>query len=161
MNTRTKPIQYAVVGLGTWGDLHLRVLGPDPRIQIAAVVDINPERAKAAAETYHVPAWYTSVDEMLADPAIEAVSVASPDFAHAPAALAVLRSGRHLLLEKPMATSVPECLEILQAAQKAGTTLMVDFHNRWSPPFFLARQRILAGELGKPRFCSFRLNDSI
>jgi predicted dehydrogenase len=161
MSHQRSPIEYAVVGLGTWGDLHLRVLSKDPRVHIAAVCDINPERARAAAETYQVPAWYTTIDDLLADLSIEAISVATPDFAHAPSALAVLQARRHLLLEKPMATTIPECLDILKAAQQSSKTLMIDFHNRWSPPFTIARQRIQAGEMGKLRYCYFRLNDTI
>ncbi len=161
MSRRTKPIGYGIIGAGIWGSLHIRTLGPDPRINLIALCDIDGDRARAVAKEYNIPKVFTSHEEMLADPEIEAVSVATPDFAHGPAALAVVRAGRHLLVEKPMAMSVQECLEINRAAVDSGVTIMVDMHTRWSPAYYAAYSTLRSGDVGELRYVYFRLNDSI
>ena len=82
MSTRTSPIGYAIIGAGIWGNLHLKTLSDDPRVKLVAICDINEERAKKVASEYNIPYHYTSFDEMLKNPEVEAVSVATPDFAH-------------------------------------------------------------------------------
>jgi predicted dehydrogenase len=161
MELRTKPIGYGIIGVGIWGELHARVLSEEPHVKLLAVCDINAGQARKVADKYHIPKIFTSYQEMLLDTEIEAVSIATPDFAHAQPALAVLQSKRHLLVEKPMATTVEESLAIVRAAQAAGVTLMVDFHNRWSPPFTTAYKSLREGQLGELEFVWFRLNDTI
>jgi predicted dehydrogenase len=157
---RTDPIGYGIIGVGTWGELHARTLSADPRVRLLAICDLNGERARTVAARYGVPKVYTSYEEMLADPEIEAASVATPDFAHAEPCLAVVGAGRHLLVEKPMATSSAECVEIITAARQTGVTVMVDFHNRWSPPFAQCYTSLRNGELGELKFVYFRLSDT-
>lgn len=161
MSIRTNPIGYAIIGIGTWGTLHLKVLSGDPRVNIVAVCDVNEETAKEAAADYNIPNYYTSYQEMLENPEIEAVSVTTPDFAHCEPALAVVKSGKNLLCEKPMATTLEESIEIIAAAKRAGVTMMVDFHNRWSPPFYITYENLRAGKLGGLKYAYFRLNDVI
>ena len=159
---REKPIGYGIIGVGIWGQLHARVLSESAeKVHLVAVCDLDGERARQVADQYHIPRVYTSYQELLQNPEVEAVSVATPDFAHGPPALAVLQAGRHLLVDKPMATTVAECLQILKAAKEARVTLMVDFHNRWSPAFYTARQTIRSGEIGELKYIYFRLNDTI
>ncbi len=161
MSRRTQPIGYGVIGAGIWGSLHVRTLGPDPRINLVALCDVDGDRARAVAEEHGIPKVYTSHEEMLEDPEIEAVSVATPDFAHGPAALAVVKAGRHLLVEKPMATTVDECLAIIRAACESGASIMVDMHTRWSPAYYAAWSNLRSGDVGELKYAYFRLNDSI
>lgn len=161
MTRRTTPIGYCIVGAGIWGSLHASTLAPDPRINLVAICDLNGERARAVAQQYGVPKVYTSHEEMLRDPEIEAVSVATPDFAHGAASLAVVQAGRQLLVEKPMATTAQECIAVIEAAKKSGVTVMVDFHNRWNPPFVNTHESLRKGELGDLRHVYFRLSDSM
>ncbi len=161
MNSRTQPIGYGIIGVGIWGEMHARLLSQEPQVNLRAVCDLNESRAREVAEKYHVPNWYTNYEDLLKDDQIEAVSIATPDFAHAAAAIAAAQSGRHLLVEKPLATTLEECLDIIKAAKQAGVILMVDFHNRWSPPFFKAKQFLDEGELGDLKYTYFRLNDAI
>jgi predicted dehydrogenase len=105
--------------------------------------------------------WCTSFADIAGDDSITAVGIATPDFAHAEAALAVLRAGKHLLVEKPLATSVAECEQIIAAARQAKVKLMVDFHNRWNPAMFNAKQAIDAGDIGKPMHLYSRLSDTM
>jgi len=161
MKNRNKPIGYGIVGVGIWGEMHARLLSTEPQVELRAVCDLNAERAREVANKFGVPSCYTYYEEMLRDEQIEAVSITTPDFAHAEPAIAAARSGRHLLVEKPLATTLEECLDILKAAKEAGVTLMVDFHNRWSPPFYKSHQYLEEGELGDLKYVYFRLNDAI
>ncbi len=161
MNTQKKSIGYGIIGVGVWGELHVRLLSREPGVNLVAVCDLNKERAQAVAAQYGIPHVYTDYEEMLRNPEVEAVSVATPDFAHSAPALAVVRAGKHLLIEKPMATTIEECLAIINAAKKAGVTLMVDFHNRWSPPFYASYEALQKDEIGDLRMATFRLSDAM
>jgi predicted dehydrogenase len=160
MTTRTKPIGYAIVGTGIWGQLHARVLADDARVNLVAVCDLDQAKARHVAERYDIPHVYGSHEEMLRDADVEAVSVTTPDFAHGAPALAAVQSGWHLLVEKPFATTVEECVAIIGAARQSGVKLMVDFHTRWSPSFCNAYQSVRDGELGELKLVTFRLSDT-
>jgi predicted dehydrogenase len=157
---RSTPIGYGIIGAGIWGELHTRVLSKDPRVKVNAICDLNEKRGKEIADKYGIQKVYRDYNEMLLDPSIEAVSIATPDFAHGEPAIAVVSAGKHLLVEKPMATTVEESLKILAGAKKTGVTLMVDFHNRWSPSFYNAYESLKSGEMGKLEFMYFRLSDT-
>ena len=157
---RTQPIGYGIIGAGIWGQLHARVLAADERVNLLAVCDLDQAKARQVAERHGIPRVYGSHEDMLRDPAIAAVSVTTPDFAHAAPALAAVRSGRHLLVEKPFTTTVDEALAIIVAARETGAQLMVDFHTRWSPAFYHAYHSVQTGELGKLKLVTFRLSDT-
>lgn len=161
MVKRTDPIGYAIIGAGMWGHIHLQTLSEDPRVRLVAICDLDIEKAKAAAQQFQIPYYYSSYEEMLKNPEVEAVSVATPDFAHGGPALATVQAGKHLLCEKPMATTLEESLEICKAAKKSNKKFMVDFHNRWSPPFYLAYESLRSGKLGDLRYAYFRQSDTI
>jgi predicted dehydrogenase len=160
MTTRTNPIGYGIVGVGIWGQLHARVLADDARVNLLAVCDVDQAKAREVAQRYGIPQIYGSYEDMLRDPAIEAASVTTPDFAHGAPALAVVRAARHLLVEKPFTTTVEEGLAIIDAARQSGVKLMVDFHTRWSPAFYHAYQGVRSGELGELKLVTFRLSDT-
>lgn len=153
-----KLLNTAVVGCGLFGENHVRAYAQHPRAHCAAIYDLNYNRAKEVAKKYGAKAVRT-LDAIAGDKSIRAVSIATPDFAHAETALALLAAGKHLLIEKPLTTSTAEARQIVAAAKKARRTVMVDFHNRWNPPFLALKQRIEAGELGKPVMGYIRLSN--
>ncbi len=104
--------------------------------------DLNEERAAEIASKYGVDAVYTDYRDLLADPSIQAVSIATPDFAHREIAVAAAEAGKHILVEKPLATTVEDAEAIVNAAKKAQVKLMVDFHNRVNAPFLNAKRSI-------------------
>jgi predicted dehydrogenase len=157
---RTQPIGYGIIGVGIWGQLHARVLAADERVNLLAVCDLDQARARQVAQRHGIPRVYGSHEDLLRDPSIAAVSVTTPDFAHAAPALAAVRSGRHLLIEKPFTTTVEEAAAIILAARESGAKLMVDFHTRWSPAFYHAYQSVQTGELGELKLATFRLSDT-
>jgi len=153
---------FGVIGAGTWGELHARTYASTPGARLAAICDLDRDRAMWLRDALQSDAAvYTDFDALIADPAIDAVSIVLPDFLHRDAAVAAARAGKHILLEKPLATTEEDALAILSAVESAGVRLMVDFHNRWSPPFCALKTALDAGELGAARTISYRLNDTI
>ncbi len=153
-------IGFAVIGTGLFGENHALVYSRLPDVKLAAVCDVNEERAQTVAKKYGAGACYTDYEPLLEDPSIQAVSIATPDFAHSDIALAAARAGKHILCEKPLATTVEEAQAIVDAAHDAGVKLMVDFHNRVNPPFVAAKHSIEAGEIGEPAYAYIRLSNT-
>ncbi len=155
-----RKLGFGVIGLGTFGKNHVAAYAEHPFAELVAVCDVKEELAKETADRYNVK-WYVDYREMLEDPSIEAVSVATPDFLHKEPVLTCARKGKHILCEKPLATTVEDAEEMVNVVEKAGVTLMVDFHNRWNPPFALTKESVEKGELGEPVHAYIRLNDTI
>lgn len=154
-------IRFGVIGVGTWGELHARVYSHTPGATLVAVCDANHVRAHQVAASCGGAKVYTDFFEIVADPEIDAVSIVLPDFLHHEAAVAALRAGKHVLIEKPLATSEAEALDILREAEIAGVSLMVDFHNRWSPLFQPLKQSLEQGDMGAPQQVYYRLSDTL
>jgi predicted dehydrogenase len=153
-------VSMGIVGTGIIGELHALAFNRLPHAELVAVCDLDEARAKGVAETYSVKSVYTDYREMLDDPSIDAVSVVTPDFAHRDIAVAAAEAGKHLLIEKPLATTSEDAEAIVNAAETAGVTLMVDFHNRCNPPFVQAKARITEGDIGTPKYIYARLSNT-
>lgn len=152
-------IRIAIVGAGVWGDTHAAIYREHPHAEPVAICDMNVARAQALAEKYGITKVFSNVDDMLADGDFDAVSIVTPDHLHADIAVKCAEAGKHMLIEKPLATSREDVLRIVEAARKANVRVMVDLHNRWSPPFAEAKRLVDDGQLGKLRNAYFRLND--
>ena len=114
----------------------------------SAVSDLEATRRAAFAAAYGVPRTYADYDDLLADPEIEAVSVALPNFLHAPAALAALEAGTHVLCEKPPAVTLAEARAMAATAERQGLVLAFAHQRRFNPSTEALRQRLAAGQLG-------------
>lgn len=154
-------IGFGLIGTGTWGETHLKLYSTDPRVDLACICDINEELVKRRAAEFGVRNWTTDYRDLLARDDVQAVAIVTPDFLHREIAIAAAEAGKHILLEKPMATTVEECEAINAAVEKAGVKLMVDFHNRFNTPFTQTKLAIEAGELGELQMASVRLSDTI
>jgi predicted dehydrogenase len=155
-----RTLKTAVVGCGLFGENHVKAYGEHAQAECVAVFDVNRKRAKEVAKRYSLRSA-TSLEEIATDKSIRAVSVATPDFAHTDIVLRLLEAGKHILVEKPLTTCSDEARQIVAAARKAKRTVMVDFHNRWNPPFVALKARIDAGELGRPVMGYFRLSNPV
>ncbi len=154
-------VGFAVIGTGIVGGAwHAHVYAQLPQAELVAVCDLNEARAREIADKYNVPHVYTDYKELLQNPDVHAVSIATPDFAHREIAVAAAEAGKHILVEKPLATTVEDANAILAAVEKAGVKLMVDFHNRVSPTFLAAKQSIVDGELGDLKYIYARLSNT-
>jgi len=152
--------RFALIGAGVFGEMHAKAYSGRAEAELAVVCDLNADRAKAMVAKYGGGKTCADWREVAADASIDAVSIATPDFAHTEIAVAMAKAGKHILVEKPLAMRVADCEQIIAAAKAAGVKLMVDFHNRWNPPFHETHRMLRAGELGSPRFVSFRLSDT-
>jgi len=156
-----KKNRFGVIGAGLWGEGHAEIYSTSPYAELAAVCDINRARAEQVAKKYGAPGVYTDYREMVKDKGIDAVAVVTPDFAHRGPIVAAAEAGKHVISEKPLATTREDAEAIATAVRASGVTLMVDFHTRWNPTFAIARRDISAGALGRIMSAYFRLNDTI
>jgi predicted dehydrogenase len=156
----TQTTGFGVIGAGILGEEHALVFSHMPESELIAVCDVDAERAKAVAQKFGARAWYSDYQELLKNPDIQAVSVATPDFAHRDITLAAAQAGKDILVEKPLATSLKDAEDIAQAVRTAGVKLMVDYQNRVNPPFVAAKKSIEAGEIGKPAYGYIRLSNT-
>lgn len=153
-------IGLGVIGTGTWGEMHARVYADIPGAELAAVCDANIERAKEVGEKCGAKKIYGDYNEMLADPDVHAVSVVLPDFLHHDAVIACAKAGKHILVEKPLATTEAEAIAMINAAREAGVHLYVDFHTRWSPLFAHLKTALEGGELGEAQMVYYRQSNT-
>jgi len=156
-----KRIRVGVIGAGIWGATHVRAYAQHASADLVAVCDLEEARAQQVAEEAGTAKPFTSVEQMLAEVELDAVSVVTPDAAHTDIVIACAKAGVHVLCEKPLATNVEACEAMIAAAREASVYLMVDWHNRWNPPFAEAHRSIQAGELGDVRYIYYRLSDTI
>src|SRR5215203_234061 len=152
-------IRVGVVGLGVWGQNHALAYSDYYRCDLAVVCDLDEDRARVLGER-HDCEWTTSVEE-LASSDVEAVSIATPDFAHFKPVDTLLRGGKHVLVEKPLATTVADGKAMVSTVAAAGTKFMVDFHARWHLLFMGAKAYVEKGELGDPVMAYARLSHTM
>ena len=118
--------------------------------EIVAICDMNQVAAKKAAETYDVPHVFSDSAQMLEQLTdLDAVSIITPNRTHRPLALQVLQAGKHVFCEKPPALNAAEVLQMKEASESAGKTLMFNFNNRARPESYALRKYIEAGEVGQ------------
>jgi len=139
-----KKLRAAVVGVGYLGQFHAEKLAAAPGVELAAVVDADPARAKMIAAKHGCAAH---ADPAALDGAVDLVSIAVPTARHHDVALPFLAAGVHVLVEKPIATSLAEADAMIAAAKKGGALLAVGHLQRFNPAF-----RALADALAKPLF---------
>jgi len=143
-------IKFALIGCGRIAKRHAELLGTG-QIQgarLSAVCDSDHQRASAFGARYGVPA-FRSVDQMLSMPDIDVVSVLTPSGMHAEHAILSARSGRHIVVEKPMALTLDDADRMIEAAESARVRLFVVKQNRFNVPVMKARQALEAGRFGK------------
>lgn len=144
-----QPIRWAIIGLGRFGQVHARVLQGLPGVALTAVCGRSPERLQQAAAGLGDVRVATDYRSVLDDSAVDAVTIATHWRDHFEIALAALASGKHVLLEKPMAASGDECRRLVAAARAAQGLFMVGHVCRFDPRVTLARQAIEEGRIGR------------
>src|SRR5438552_12106049 len=142
-------VRVALFGSGWIMPFHAQGVLDHPAGELVAVANWRQESARTLAERFSIPMVTTSWEELVQDRNIDAVVIATPNALHAPQAVACLRAGKHVLVEKPMARTVAEADEMIRAARQAGTSLMVAHCWRFREEVRSLRRRIVAGELGE------------
>jgi UDP-N-acetylglucosamine 3-dehydrogenase len=142
-----KSLNLGVIGLGAIGQKHLSALAKIERANICAVADVNEKVLNSTAAQYKVTP-YTDIKKMLAQPGLDAVIVATPDNLHRDACVLAAQSGKHILVEKPLATTVEDAEAILHATDAAGVKLMVGFSLRFALHYMHVKKVVSDGVLG-------------
>jgi predicted dehydrogenase len=143
----TAPLRLAIVGLGYWGPNLARNLA---RVgELAWACDLSEDNRNRYARLYPETHMTADLDELLADPALDAVAIATSVPTHHPLGMRVLAAGKHLFVEKPLALSTAEARELVEAAEAADRRLMVGHLLLFHPGLRAVKALIDAGELGK------------
>ena len=147
-DSRGGPLRAGVVGLGMMGRNHLRVWEGIDGVEVVAVADPDPD-ALAQATTGREVRGYEDAERMFAEEQLDLVSVVAPTSLHLPVTLAALRAGANVLVEKPIASTREEAVEMIAAAEAAGRMLTVGHIERFNPAIRELRRRLAEGELGR------------
>jgi predicted dehydrogenase len=153
--TRIAEVGAAVIGTGFIGTVHveaLRRIG----VQVRGVLGSTPDRGAARAETLGVARAYKSLDELLADTTVRVVHVTSPNDLHVSQSKAILASGRHVVCEKPLATTAVGSAELVELAAASRLVNATNFNLRYYPLNQHAREMVAAGTLGEVRLVTGR-----
>ncbi|WP_435006586.1 Gfo/Idh/MocA family protein [Tundrisphaera lichenicola] len=145
----TRPLRTALVGCGKVGSIHAKALRSLAESDFVAVADTSLDRAESFAGTYGARP-FSDPAEMLTTARPEVVILATPHPLHAEAAIQAAEAGVHVLVEKPLASSLRDCDAMLGAARKSGVTLGVVSQRRFYEPVLRMKQAIDAGKIGKP-----------
>lgn len=155
-----KKIKMGVVGAGLWGENHVQIFNNHPFAETVAICDVDIAKAQKIADEYNIASVYDDYTQMAKLSDCDAVSIVTPDYLHADIAIEFANNKKHILIEKPLATSKEDVIRMLDAIRDNGVRAMVDLHNRWNPPFNSAKQLIDDGQLGQIYNAYFRLNDA-
>lgn len=142
-------VRWGVVGLGYFGEVHAHTLSTMPNVQLAALCTRREQRLGELADRYNVEKRYTDYRQLLADPSIDAISLTTNVDDHRDITIEALRSGKHVLVEKPMAPAVADCDRMIEASGQTGRVLMVGHICRFDPRVAMAKQAIDDGRLGQ------------
>jgi predicted dehydrogenase len=155
----TRPLGVAVVGAGYWGPNLVRNFASHPATDLRWVCDRDLERAERVAGRTVGVRPTDDLDAVLDDPCVEAIAVATPASTHVDLALACIAAGKHLLMEKPLATTVADGVKIVEAAEDAGLVLMCDHTYCYTPAVRRIRELVQDGTLGAIQYLdSVRVN---
>lgn len=155
-----RKVKCAVVGVGIFGEIHVHTYSTYDKADLLMICDLNEKRVKEIGDKYNVP-YTLDYREIAENNEIEAVSVATPDFAHKEIVVEMLKHGKNVLVEKPLATNIEDAEIMVETARKSGKILMTDFHNRFNPVFVLAKERFDSGDVGDIGMIYARLSDRI
>lgn len=144
-----RKLGFGVVSASIMAREHMKAIKFNKNAEIKAVCDVDMLKAEQAAEEYGVSSYYSDYGELLKQEDIDVIIIATPDGLHAEQTIAALEAGKHVLCEKPMALTVQECRNMIEASKRTGNKLMVGQICRYAPGFKLAKKMIDDGQIGE------------
>lgn len=150
-------VSFGLIGCGAWGSHHARVIADGASTRLVAIAERSDANRAEAQAKYPQAAVMADYRELLARPDIEVVDIVLPSHLHHEVGLAALQAGKHLLLEKPMALTVAECRDLVQAARAAGRQLAVGHEFRFSSLWGKVKELVTAGAIGDPQYALIEL----
>ncbi|MDD2762837.1 MAG: Gfo/Idh/MocA family oxidoreductase [Opitutaceae bacterium] len=139
----------AVVGAGAIGQYHIKSFRKHPAARIVALAETSPERGREVAGRFGIPDLDTDYRDVLRRAEIDIVSIALPNYLHAPVALAALQAGKHVMLDKPMATNARDAAKLVAEAKRHRRLLMIGQNQRFAPTVQTLKQLVDRGALGE------------
>jgi predicted dehydrogenase len=145
-----KNLRIGLVGVGAAAQInHIPALKRMEGVEIVALCDRDPEKASRVAQKFGIPRAHARFDDLIADDEVDAVDLCTPNFLHAPMAVAALEAGKHVLCERPLARSASEAAGMVKAAKKADRLLMCALQHRFRADAILLRKFVEKGDLGE------------
>lgn len=144
-----RKVKWGIIGLGWFGEYHGDALAGLPGAEIYALCTRTESRLHELGQKFGVTHLYTDYNQMLADPELDVVSVTTMWDQHTGPALAAIQAGKHVFLEKPMASTVADCQAIVDAARASDRYFMVGHIVRFNPRYAAVKREIAAGKIGK------------
>jgi predicted dehydrogenase len=147
-----RPVRIAILGAGAVSDYHhVPGLRLDPRAQLVAACDADPALLERRQKEWGIDRVTTDYEALCADPGVDALIIATPNFTHAPMALAAASAGKHVMCEKPLGLSAAEVRSMYRACREAGVVHMTAFTYRFAPAMRYLKHLLASGALGEPR----------
>lgn len=154
-------VQWGVIGAGSVCEKKSApAMNKIDDSSVVAVMRRNAEKAKDYAERHGIPKWYVDADELINDPEVNAVYIATPPNSHLELTRKAAEAGKPVYVEKPMARNHAECLEMIDICEKAAVPLYVAYYRRTLPNFLKVKSLIEEGAIGEPRYLSIVINHS-
>lgn len=150
-------MRVAIIGFGGWGQVHAASVHKLPDHELTAIACNTEKTASLARERYPEAQVFTNYRDALKHPAVEAVHIVVPSYLHLEVTLAALESGKHVILEKPMALSLEEADRLLEATKATDRVVTVVHELRVSQQWSAVRNAIAEGRIGKPRYALLNL----
>ncbi|MBW3597146.1 MAG: Gfo/Idh/MocA family oxidoreductase [Planctomycetes bacterium] len=144
-----QPLRWAIIGAGRFGRIHAQVLQQLPGVELTAVCSRTKEKVEAAAAELSVPRAFTDFRNLLEGDVCDVVTIATHWQEHFEPAMAALESGKHVLLEKPMAPTRDECRRLVEAARRANGAFMVGHVCRFDPRAAIVKRAVDGGRIGR------------
>ncbi len=145
-----KELSWGFIGCGEVAELKSGPAFDDvPGSHVEAVMSRSENKARSYAERHHVRKWYTDAQQLINDPDVNAIYIATPPSSHATYAIMSMRSGKPCYVEKPLAANYEDCLRINRISEETGVPCFVAYYRRYLPYFIKVKQLIDAGEVGK------------
>lgn len=144
-----KNVRIGLIGAGGWGRDHARGYTSASNVNLVAVADIDAAKANALAAEFNVPKAYGTIDELLADTSVDAVSIVIPNAFHAEVAIQALEAGKPVMLDKPFALCLADAQRVVDKAREAGVTFMMGMNQRFNRDTQILKRHIGNGALGE------------
>jgi predicted dehydrogenase len=145
-----KTIRLGLVGVGAAAQInHIPAIKKCEGLELVALCDRDPEKSSRVAQKFQIARSHERFEDLVADEEIDAIDICTPNFLHAPMAIAALEAGKHVLCERPFARNAAEAEAMVKAAEKAGRVLMCALQHRFRPDSQLLRTFVQKGDLGE------------
>jgi UDP-N-acetyl-2-amino-2-deoxyglucuronate dehydrogenase len=152
--TAPSPLGFGLIGTGMIADFHVQAIRETVGAQLVAVAGRSEENVRQFAQRHGIPQWTTSVEALVANPAIHIVAITTPSGAHLEPALTAIRAGKHIVVEKPLEITLDRVDELLRAADAAGVRVAPIFQARFGEGARTLKAALDAGRFGRLVLCS-------